>query len=191
MGKDKQRDRTSQRAKKRLYLLRHAKAELGDPSEDKSRRLAERGHEQMAALAAALEGRKFSPQLALVSPSARTLETLQLLGSRLGGAEIEMRRDFYHASAGELLAGLRELDDKYASVLVIGHNPGLHELAIGLLEPNSAVDKPKLTRRLLVGFPTASLAELVFRGRWADLDAAQAELCGFLRPKDLLSQESP
>ena len=188
MGKDKARGEPPRKTKRRLYLLRHAKAELsGEGIEDRPRKLAERGHEQMAALVAALERKSFAPDLALVSPSARTIETLQLLRPALGEARVETREELYLASAADLLAMLHGLGDDVRSVVVIGHNPGLHDLALALLAPDAGLESPKLMRRLSLGFPTASLAEFGFRGRWSSLEAGQGDLRRFLRPKDLLS----
>jgi phosphohistidine phosphatase len=65
-------------------------------------------------------------------------------------------------------------------VLVIGHNPGLQRLALGLARPAPAVDE------LEAKYPTAGLASLVFEGSsWRDLDRGSAELVGFVRPRDL------
>jgi phosphohistidine phosphatase len=192
VGKDKARGEPPRKTKRRLYLLRHAKAEpSGEGIEDRPRKLAERGHEQMAALVAALERNSFAPDLALVSPSARTIETLQLLRPALGDARVETREGLYLASAADLLAALQGLGDDVRSVVLIGHNPGLHELALALLSPEAGLESPKLTRRLSLGFPTASFAEFAFRGRWARLGAGEGDLRRFLRPKDLLSPETP
>lgn len=192
MGKDKARGEPPRKTKRRLYLLRHAKAELsGEGIEDRPRKLAERGHEQMTALVAALERKSFAPDLALVSPSERTVETLQLLRPALGEARVETREELYLASAADLLAALRGIGDDIRSVVLIGHNPGLHDLALGLLAPDAGLESPKLMRRLSLGFPTASIAEFGFRGSWARLEAGQGDLRRFLRPKDLLSPVTP
>jgi phosphohistidine phosphatase len=180
------------KGKRRLYLLRHAKAVLsGDDVDDMPRRLAEHGHQQMAALLDALRDDKFEPALTLVSRSRRTLETLDHLRGRIADARIETRDDLYLAPAATLLAILRGLDDELRDVLLIGHNPGLHELAVALLSPDSVVEKPKLTRRLFQGFPTAALVEFEIHGRWAELNAAGGKLRRFLRPKDLLTPAEP
>ncbi len=176
------------KGKRRLFLLRHAKAVLSeDGVDDRPRALAELGHQQMAALLEALRDDKFAPELALVSPSRRTLETLDHLRPRLAAARIQTRDDLYLAPAAGLLAILRGLDENVREVLLIGHNPGLHELAAALLSPDSGAEKPKLTRRLSQGFPTAALAEFEIQSRWAELNAAGGKLRRFLRPKDLLS----
>lgn len=177
--------------KRRLFLLRHAKAVLGGADiDDKPRKLAERGRQQMTALAEALDSKKFAPDLVLVSPSQRTLETLDLLRPRLGRARVVTREEIYLASAAELLRLLREIDDDVRSAMLIGHNPGMHELALSLLGSPTAQEGPKLFRRVSLGFPTGALAELGFSGRWENLDVGVCELRRFRRPKDLQSAAS-
>jgi phosphohistidine phosphatase len=172
--------------KKRLYLLRHAKAVLGGGHiDDMPRALAEQGHQQMAALVEALADKRFHPDLALVSPSRRTVDTLERLRPRLVAARVDLRDDLYLASAAALMEILRGLDEGQRAVLLIGHNPGLHELALSLLAPESPQEKPKLTRRLFHGFPTGALAEFECAGPWSALIAGHGKLRRFLRPKDL------
>jgi phosphohistidine phosphatase len=96
----------------------------------------------------------------------------------------------YHATSNELLSLLRGLDEDFQKALVIGHNPGLHDLSVTLLSAGSVVEKPKASRRLLQGFPTASLAEFEFSGSWTGLAAGSGELRRFVRPKDLLTAAS-
>lgn len=188
MGSKRNIDDKPRGRKRRLYLLRHAKAVLGGEGiDDQPRKLAERGHQQMAALTQALEGKKFAPDLVLVSPSQRTLETLDLLRPRLGAARIATRDELYLASAAELLRALREIDGGVRSALLIGHNPGLHELALSLIAAAQSKEKPKQFGRVSRGFPTGALAELGFFGPWTRLDAGFCEFRRFLRPKDLLS----
>ena len=66
--------------------------------------------------------------------------------------------------------------------MLIGHNPGVHELAVLLAA--ASVDS-EATRRLAAGFPTAALAEFSVASRWQQLDAAGARLVRFLTPRDL------
>ena len=86
----------------------------------------------------------------------------------------------YGASSTELLALLNGTAASIRSVMVIGHNPALEQLALLLARHGSTV------QALEAKFPTGALATLAFRGSgWAALDHGTAELIGFIRPRDL------
>ena len=90
---------------------------------------------------------------------------------------MRVERELHGASARELLARLRRLPDDVGSVLVIGHNPGMHELAVEL-----AGSVPELAGK----FPTAALATLAFHGSvWGELGPAATELVELTRRRDL------
>jgi phosphohistidine phosphatase len=90
---------------------------------------------------------------------------------------VRVEGELYGASARELLVRLRRLPDDVGSVLVIGHNPGMHELASEL-----AGSAPELVGK----FPTAALATLVFHGSgWGELGPEATELVELIRPRDL------
>ena len=91
-----------------------------------------------------------------------------------------MERALYGASADALIARLQRLPAECGSVLVIGHNPGLHELALELARP-----RPE-REALAAKFPTAALATLELQiDRWRELGPGAAELTAFVRPRDL------
>src|SRR5262245_5412800 len=113
---------------KRLYLLRHAKSSWDDESlADHDRPLSARGRRAADAIGTYLREHGIEPELILCSSSTRTRETLARIG--LDG---EIERDLYGASASELLARVSELPPSLGSVMLIGHNPGMHDLALGL-----------------------------------------------------------
>jgi phosphohistidine phosphatase len=90
---------------------------------------------------------------------------------------VQLEAELYRASPGELLARLRGLPDGVGSVLVIGHNPAIHELALELAGP-----APTLAGK----YPTAALATLAFDGwDWAELGPEATELVELTRPRDL------
>ena len=115
----------------------------------------------------------------LCSTAKRARQTLVRIEPALGRHEVRAERQLYGASADALLARLRRLPDKVDKVLVIGHNPGLQELALVL-----AAEGPERER---VGekYPTAALATLEFDGGWHDLGPGGAQLVAFVRPRDL------
>jgi phosphohistidine phosphatase len=163
-----------------LYLLRHAKSSWDDPAlADHERPLAPRGRRDGKLIAAHLRSKGIAPELVLCSSAARTQVTLESIRPALGDAAVSVEDGLYGASAHELLGRLRAVPDEAASVLVIGHNPGLHELALALAAPGGERD------RLREKFPTAALATLELPGDWASLAPGAATLAAYVVPKEL------
>jgi phosphohistidine phosphatase len=163
---------------KRVYLLRHAKSSWNHPElPDHDRPLAGRGKRAAKAIVKHMRAQEFEPELVLCSTARRARETLERIEPALGRAPVRVEGDLYGASARELLARLRRLPDDVGSVLVIGHNPGMHELALEL-----AGSAPELAGK----FPTAALATLAFHGSaWGELGPEATELVELIRPRDL------
>jgi phosphohistidine phosphatase len=169
-----------------LILLRHAKAvrETAGVS-DHDRALAPEGRTAAAAIGQAMRKAGLSPDVVLVSPALRTQETLEALESAAVWEErpnIDTIPSLYMASANQLRDQLRDLPETVRSALVVGHNPGLHELALSLAGALQA--KPELAR-LAEGFPTAALAEFLVTTPWRKLAPGAASLQRFLQPADL------
>ena len=80
-------------------------------------------------------------------------------------------------------AVLRDVSETVRSVMLIGHNPGLHELAVLLASTSTTAEETN--HRLAANFPTAALAEFSVGTQWQRLDAAHTRLVRFLTPKDL------
>ena len=166
---------------KRLYLLRHAKSSWDDPTlADQDRPLAPRGRRAAKVIAKHLRRKGISPQLVLCSPSTRTRQTLKRLAPGLReNADIRIEPELYTASAAVLLEVLHEVPDEIESVMLIGHNPGIQDLALNLAGVGSEI------ARLRSKFPTAGLATLEFNGTWRELAPGSAELVSFVKPKEL------
>ncbi|MDA8051283.1 MAG: histidine phosphatase family protein [Rhodospirillales bacterium] len=166
-----------------LLLLRHAKSAWDDPkAADRTRPLSRRGERAAAAIGRAMAERGLAPDLILASPARRSLQTLAALAPLPPSTRIETPEALYLAEAETLLAVLRELPNQVTSVLAIGHNPGLHELAVKLA--GAGAERPDVLR-LAQSFPTAALAEFALNGRWADLGRRPSRLVRFLLPRDL------
>ena len=163
---------------KRLYLLRHAKSSWSNPSlADEERPLAPRGRKAAKRMAKELRRREIRPKLVLCSSSRRTQETLELIGSSLGDPTIEVVEGLYGAGSDGLLARVRAVSDSVDSVLVIGHNPGLQDLALRLA-PGS--------ERLVEKFPTGALAAFELDAEsWRDLTQTEARLAAYVVPREL------
>jgi phosphohistidine phosphatase len=166
---------------KRLYLLRHAKSSWDDPTlGDRDRPLAPRGKRASEKMAKHLKSERIRPALVLCSSAQRTRQTLKRITPALGKPHIEVEDDLYAASAGELLARLRKVPDTVPSVLLIGHNPGLQDLALTLARDGP--DRARLEEK----FPTGALAVLsVRRLTWSGLQPGDAELLACIAPRDL------
>jgi phosphohistidine phosphatase len=166
-----------------LYLLRHAKAEpQSEGMPDRDRPLTARGQEGARAVARWIARHKLDPDLVLCSPSARTRETLDIVAASFQPrTEIAYDKMLYLADADALLARLRELSETVRRVMVIGHNPGLHELAQML----SDVTTGALANRLAQGLPTAALARFEIAVEWAGLARRGARLVALVTPKEL------
>jgi len=94
---------------------------------------------------------------------------------------VEVERGLYLASADTLLERVRGVGGEIDRVLVIGHNPGISELAVELCDPAAAH-----SARLRDSFPTAALARLEFEGAdWGAVEWGRGRLVDFVRPKDL------
>ena len=178
-----------------LWLLRHAKAVADPPPDgaDFDRVLAPRGRRDARALGA-LIGRDGSglglglghdlghlPQVALVSPAVRTVETADLVLEFMDPApQREEDPELYGAEPDEILARLRTLDEGLVSAMVIGHNPTAQALALGLLDPDDAAGRDLVVRRR---FPTCALG--IYRldlSHWTDLGGHCAHLLGLFIP---------
>jgi phosphohistidine phosphatase len=176
------RDR-SRGADKALWLLRHAKAVPGESGlGDADRPLDARGRRAAALMGRYLAKRGVRPDLVLCSPSARTRETLELVSAALGNElPVRFEESLYLAPEDDLLERLEEVPDDVGSVLLVGHNPGIAELAMRLARRGDRDALDALARK----FPTGALAELrVSASGWDGLGRG-CELLGFVTPKRL------
>ena len=166
-----------------LALLRHAKSSWDDPAiSDFDRPLNDRGKRAAPEIGRVMRDLKITPDIILCSPSTRTHQTLDLVLPHLKCSEPDVRyeKDLYHANAAALLDQVRRLDDKKRTALVVGHNPGLHALALTLAGEGATDDLTRLTSK----FPTAALALLSFTApRWQDVAPGKGWLEAFVMPE--------
>jgi phosphohistidine phosphatase len=165
-----------------LYLLRHAKSSWADPAlADRERPLAPRGRRDAKRIAKHLAWLGIEPEHVLCSPSERTRQTLELIRPALGAtSKVKLEAKLYAASADELLERIRAVPGSVASVMLIGHNPGLQDLALLLASAGAGLE------RLEAKFPTAALATLTLpEATWARLSHADAVLAAYVVPKQL------
>lgn len=149
---------------------------------DRDRPLTETGGRAMRDIGAWAADAALAPELILCSPAVRTRQSLALLLPHLGGRpEVKLEEALYLADAEALFARLRRVGSRTGSVLAIGHNPGLHELAALLLRPPAG----PLGKRLAQAMPTAALAAFELDGPWGGIDQGTARLAHFVTPKEL------
>jgi phosphohistidine phosphatase len=112
--------------------------------------------------------------LVLCSSARRARDTLDLVAPP---GEVRIERELYGATAAEVLDRLRCVPDEVDAVMLIGHEPAIRELSVGLVGRGSELADRK--------FPTSALATLTFTGPWSSLAPGNAELAAFVTPRDL------
>lgn len=171
---------------RQLLLLRHAKSSWDDARlSDHARPLNSRGQRAALAMAHRMRELGLSPDVVLVSSARRTLQTLEALRPFDDQPLVEVLDDLYLAPWPRLLEMLRRAPETARSVLLIGHNPGLHDLALALLGPAGAASGSEEGQRLAEGYPTAALTEFSVASHWAGLSEGGGRLVRFLAPGDL------
>lgn len=158
---------------RQLVLLRHAKAATNsDTGEDFDRPLAPRGQEDAPVVGKALKEVGADPELVLVSAARRTRETWALIAPNFPNAKVEFRQDLYLAEAADLLQIAEEAG--VARVMVVAHNPGLHEAASRMARGMSVTES-----KLRAKFPTCAAA--IFKRKD---DGASWKLQEYVTPKN-------
>jgi phosphohistidine phosphatase len=171
---------------RRLLLLRHAKAEKARPGErDFDRPLAERGRYHAPQVGAYLAKHAAAIDLALVSPAARTRETWELVAAELTGApKAVLDPRIYDAAPETLFAVVKDAKKSVRNLLMVGHNPALHELATLL----TATGDIEARQQLNEGLPTSGLVVIEFAfDEWSRLHAQSGRLAHFITPHSIAS----
>ncbi|WP_293901597.1 histidine phosphatase family protein [Phenylobacterium sp.] len=141
----------------RLILLRHGKAEPdSETGEDFDRRLASLGVMESTDMGVRLADMGFRPDVALVSPAARARGTWEAASAAFPGVETRFDDDLYHADSGAIRREAEKALKDHATVMIVGHNPGLQELVVMLLQEGHAPSS--LVARAQRNFPTATAA---------------------------------
>jgi phosphohistidine phosphatase len=175
----------------RLIILRHAKAATHPPTAsggDHERPLAARGEAVLPGVARSiaeqLDGHPLD--LVLCSTSARTRETVELVAQAepaVAAAPLKLDRKLYLADPARLLKSLRKVPADAATVLLCGHNPGLHQLALLLLGDDGSDDggTGRVPPRLRYDLPTAGLVVLDLDGSWTSIGSGRKSRAATLR----------
>lgn len=173
-----------------LILFRHAKSSWDDRAQaDVDRPLNARGRQAAPLMGRYLADAGLVPERVLCSSAVRTRETAALALAELPEAAAPEYYDaLYLAAPHRLLAEIQRVPGTVRRLMLIGHNPGIHELAVELVGRGSASDR----KRLLEKFPTAGVAVIRFEvTAWNRVKSGAGELIAFVTPRSLDAPMSP
>lgn len=168
---------------KTLMVLRHAKASQEDRfAVDFDRPLTPRGRKQALALGRMMRASDLAFDAIVASPAVRVVETIAGVMEGIGARfDPVYDRRLYSASPKALIEVIQGTDDKVGRLLIVGHNPGLHQLLLSLAQD----DREGLRGDIASGYPTATLAELCFAvDRWRDVGPRSGSIVSLIRPED-------
>jgi phosphohistidine phosphatase len=168
----------------RLMLLRHAKSEKAEPGmSDHARRLNARGKSDAPVIGAYMARHSLIPELVLVSTAERTRQTWERIAPTLSTSPRVVHEDrLYNAGAESIIALVKGTASTVRTLLVVGHNPGLHEAARRLIASGDVETRERLNE----GLPTAGLAVIDFAGKdWRKLHPHGGRLERFVTPRSL------
>jgi len=174
---------------RRLLLFRHAKAERSVPGmEDRARKLIERGRTDAAKVGTYMASHALIPDRVMTSPSARTRETWKFAATAFRPPPAATPAGgLYDATAHAILRVVKEVSPATHTLLIVGHNPGLHELAVMLIASGDVEARERLREKL----PTSSLVIIDFAfDDWSRLHPQCGRLERFVTPKSLGSAAS-
>lgn len=170
-----------------LTLLRHAKSSWDDPVlEDFDRPLGKRGRKAAPEMGKLLASMDLRPDLIICSSAVRARQTLELVLEQFSypTPKIVIDEDVYMATPQVMMARLRAHTDGEDArhVMMVGHNPGMEELALLLAARGPAQQRTRMAEK----FPTAAVAVIAFEAdTWDAIAAGSGELKHFLTPKQL------
>ncbi|WP_434995870.1 SixA phosphatase family protein [Arthrobacter sp. Ld5] len=164
---------------RQLMLLRHAKAEFGEGVSDHERSLSSRGHADAPLVGRWMREHDAVPDFILVSTALRTRQTCTWVCKELGdkAPTPKLEDELYAARPSEILALINHVPQTVTSLLVIGHNPGIQDLAMRLASVRSS---EHAVMDLATDYPTSGLTVMTFDGPWAELDGRDADVTDFV-----------
>ncbi len=173
---------------KSLTLLRHAKSGWDDPvTRDFDRPLNPRGRRAARTVGAEMRAQGLAFDLVIASPARRVVETLEEVAEGFGAVAPGYDERLYLASVATLLDIVRHAPDDIERLLLVGHNPGLEELALRLA---SGFDR--LRGEVEIKYPTGTVAEIELPAdRWTEVREGTGRIVRFIRPRDLDPELGP
>jgi phosphohistidine phosphatase len=167
---------------RRLILFRHAKAEPSEPGmQDHARVLVDRGRKDAGKIGAYMAGHTLIPDKVVISPAARTQETWKYAAAAFRPVPAAMSADaLYDATPHAIFGVIKDAPVSAHTLLVVGHNPGLHEVAVMLIASGDIDARERLREKL----PTAGLVIIEFAfDDWGKLHPQSGRLERFVSPK--------
>lgn len=176
---------TTTRDERRLLLVRHAKSVPKGSAPDFERELADRGRREAPRAGLWLAESGFPIHFTRCSSAVRTRETWQLIVPKLREPPPVVYEDgLYNASCEALIAALRATDESVTNLLMVGHNPGIHELAAALCGKGGKNGKngKSLRQHIRDGLPTAGVVVMALPGTWNELAPGAGRPIAFWTP---------
>ena len=169
---------------KQLAILRHAKSDWGNPGlTDFDRPLNKRGRKAAKKIGRELRERGLAFGRIVSSPAQRAKETVERF--RIGyekDCDVRFEPTIYLASTGTLLGLVNALPDDAGTVMIVGHNPGFHDIVLRLTREND----DGLRDKVGANFPTGAFALIDFPAdKWADVEPASGEIRQVIFPREL------
>jgi phosphohistidine phosphatase len=173
---------------KTLTLLRHAKSSWDDPvKRDFDRPLNPRGRRAARTVGREMRSLGLGFDRVIASPARRVVETIEEVALSFGPLNAEYDERVYLAPAAALVDLVRETPDSVGRLLLVGHNPGLEELALFLAGRHGP-----LRSEVAIKYPTGTLAEIEFATQhWRTIGRGQGTIVRFIRPRDLDPELGP
>ena len=176
---------------KKLGLFRHAKSDWNDARlRDFDRPLNKRGRKGAALMGVHIRDYGVRWNRIIASPAARVTQTIEIAGDAAGDSPpVIWDRRVYLAGSATLMDLLREQEGDPASIIMVGHNPGLEDLIFDLVPDDG---RSPLRDIVEDKFPTAAFAVIELAiDRWADIAENCGRLIHLVRPRDLDSALGP
>jgi len=161
---------------KRIFLMRHGKAEDGYSKTDFERELLPKGIKKSKKVALFLKEKGVNPNTILVSMAQRTLDTANVIKEilHISNSNIREEKSLYLASTNSILDAIYSNSDSIESIMIIGHNPGISSLAT------------YLSNRNIDWMPTSSVVGIEFElQKWNEIASAPAKLLFYVKANDL------
>jgi phosphohistidine phosphatase len=170
---------------KTLFLMRHAKSDWSSPAAtDHDRPLNRQGEKAAPQMSLYMNAQKYEPEIVLCSSAERTQQTWTAMElNQPKPPTFKTVPALYHASSTKILETICSVEPEYSNALLIGHNPGMHEVASRL---TGEMQLGSQSLSSISAFPTAALAVLTFDiDAWSEVDWANGTLIDFMAPKRL------
>jgi len=161
-----------------LVLLRHAKSDYPEGVADHDRPLAARGIREAGLAGEWLRDNVPTIDRVLCSSATRTRQTLDLTQITAPASYLDQ---LYGATPGTMIDEINGVTDAVTTLLVVGHEPTISQVALGLAAPDGSDDAA--AEQISMKFPTSGIAVLRIPGSWAGLELSGAELVSFHVPR--------